>query len=279
MWSALDLFVRHAIGGMRSIARNPRKDKGLYNLNPNGTPFGERCSCLLQSTWNRLPPVSFLSSFFAPTAVMHANPFSTRFIQPGAIEYQRFDGGSVSELAQRLLTITSKRVAIVGPHGSGKSTLVANLVAEFRSMLPETELHALRFSSEQSPRAALTASMAEWTSDSLVILDGYEQLSFWSRLLVGRSASKRGITLVATAHNHLRDFETLWETSVTETSSHWVVQQLLQQAARPEMASTLLASEDWARSREKHRQNLRESLFDMYDWYHAQSQSSSQPEA
>ena len=202
---------------------------------------------------------------------MRANPFSTRFIQPGALQYQRFDGGSVSDLAQRLLTMPAKKGAIIGPHGSGKSTLVAHLATEFQSMLPQTEIHALRFSSGKSPKAGLSASMSQWSSASIVILDGYEQLGFWSRLLINRFASRRDLTLVATAHDHIRGFETLWETSVTETSSKWVVQQLLQQAERPEMASSLLASEDWARSRDKHRQNLRESLFDMYDWYHTQS--------
>jgi len=204
--------------------------------------------------------------------VMHANPFSTRFIQPGSIDYQRFDGGTVVELAQLILKLPSKRAAIVGPHGSGKSTLLASLVFEFQSLCPETEVHLLRFSSEQSPRADMSASMAAWASASIVILDGYEQLGIWSRLRVGQRATSRAVTLLATAHTGIPGFETLWETSVTETSSRWVVQQLLEQIATPEMVTDLLASDDWARSREIHGQNLRESLFDMYDWYCSRNQ-------
>ncbi len=198
---------------------------------------------------------------------MHANPFSTRFIQPGAIDYQRFDGGTVSELAQQFLELPSKRASIIGPHGSGKSTLLANLVSEFQSLRPNTQIHALRFSTERSPRVALYESMSAWTADSIVILDGYEQLGFWSRLQINRKATTQAIALLATAHQDIRGFQTVWETSVTETSSRWVVQRLLQQTARPEMATDLLASEAWALSRDRHQQNLRESLFDMYDWY------------
>lgn len=198
---------------------------------------------------------------------MHANPFSTRFIQPGAIEYQRFDGGTINELAQQFLELPSKRGSIIGPHGSGKSTLLANLVSEFQSLRPNTQIYALRFSTERSPRAALHDSMSAWTSESIVILDGYEQLSFWSRFQVNRRVARQSIVLLATAHQVIRGFHTLWETSVTETSSRWVVERLLQQTVRPEMATDLLASEAWALSRSRHQQNLRESLFDMYDWY------------
>ena len=204
---------------------------------------------------------------------MHANPFSTRFIQPGAIDYQRFDGGTVNELAQQFVALPSKRGSIIGPHGSGKSTLLANLVFEFESMRPNTQIHALRFSTERSPRKALCESISEWTAESIVILDGYEQLGFWSRWQVNRRASRQSIALLVTAHQVIRGFHTLWETSVTETSSRWVVQRLLQETARPEIATDLLASEAWEISRNRHQQNLRESLFDMYDWYQCRNQA------
>jgi ABC-type branched-subunit amino acid transport system ATPase component len=204
---------------------------------------------------------------------MHANPFSTRFIQPGAIEYQRFDGGTVKELAQQFLELPSKRGSIIGPHGSGKSTLLANLICEFQSLRTNTQIHALRFSTERSPRTALCESMSEWKTESIVVLDGYEQLGFWSRMQINRRASRQGITLLATAHQVIHGFQTLWETSVTETSSHWVVHRLLQQSVRPETATDLLASEAWEISRSRHQQNLRESLFDMYDWYQSRNQA------
>ncbi|MCY2985030.1 MAG: hypothetical protein NTY15_15505 [Planctomycetota bacterium] len=204
---------------------------------------------------------------------MHANPFSTRFIQPGAIDYQRFDGGTVNELAQKFLELPTKRGSIIGPHGSGKSTLLANLVSEFQSLRPNTQIHSLRFSTDRSPRKALLESISSWTEDSIVILDGYEQLGFWSRLQVNRRARRQSIALLATAHQVIRGFQTLWETSVTETSSRWVVQRLLQETVHPEMATDLLASETWALSRSRHQQNLRESLFDMYDWYQGRKQA------
>jgi len=207
---------------------------------------------------------------------MLTNPFSTRFIQPGAIDYQRFDGGTVNELARQILKLPTKRAAIIGPHGSGKSTLLANLVSDFQSLCSRTEIRLLRFSSEQSPRAALSASMPTWALASIVILDGYEQLGCWSRLRVERRATRRAVTLLATAHSRIRGFETLWEATVTEESSRWVIQQLLEQSKSSEIVTDLLASADWAYSRKKHGQNLRESLFDMYDWYRSRIQNSSE---
>ena len=199
---------------------------------------------------------------------MHkANPFSTRFIQPGAIAYQCFDGSTVGDLAERFLQLRSKRGSIVGPHGSGKSTLVASLAMEFNALRPETKIHPLRFSTDQFASRSLNRSVLEWTRSSVVILDGYEQLRFWSRLMVDWIARSRSISILATAHGPLRGFETIWETSVNETSSRWVVEQLLQHSGPSLGANVLLQSDDWARSRAKHGQNLRESLFDMYDWW------------
>ena len=198
---------------------------------------------------------------------MQTNPFSTRFIQPGAIPYQCFDGSTVSELVERFLQLSTKRGSIVGPHGSGKSTLVASIILVLGARRPETKIHQLRFSTDQLASRSLKRSIADWTRSSIVILDGYEQLRFWSRLMVEWAARLRSISILATAHQPLRGFETVWETSVNNASSRWVVEQLLQQTGPLKGADELLQSEDWARSRAAHGQNLRESLFDMYDWW------------
>lgn len=52
------------------------------------------------------------------------NPFSSRFIRPGAIEF-RCDEATLDALGRRLLT--ERRCQLTGPHGSGKSTLLYSL--------------------------------------------------------------------------------------------------------------------------------------------------------
>lgn len=203
---------------------------------------------------------------YSQTIAMPPNPFSTRFIQPGAISYECFDG-TVTELAERFLKLQSKRGSIIGPHGSGKSTLVASLESRFEAFLPDSKIHPLRFSTDSSASRSLKTSVRQWTPFSIAILDGYEQLRFWSRFTIEWIARARSISILATAHRPVRGFETIWETSVNESSSKWVVEQLMQQAGVLNSANELLQSDAWSRSRAKHGQNLRESLFDMYDWW------------
>ena len=124
---------------------------------------------------------------------MQPNPFSTRFIQPGAISYECFDGGTVTELAEHILKLPSKRGIIVGPHGSGKSTLVASLVLKLPSIASHSRIHSLRFSTDNSAAQSLNTAVKEWTPHSIAILDGYEQLRFWSRLRVEKIARARSM--------------------------------------------------------------------------------------
>ena len=208
---------------------------------------------------------------------MRPNPFATRFIQPGAISYQCFDGGNVAQLAQRFLELPSKRGIVIGPHGSGKSTLIASLVDELSILLPESQIHHLRFSTDRPAWRSLLVSTRQWTRSSIVVLDGYEQLKYGTRFFVERTARTRSISILATAHQPVRGFEPIWTTSVSESSSHWVVEQLLQQAGHPADAMELLKSEAWTRSRAMHGQNLRESLFDMYDWWQSSTARRSPP--
>jgi polynucleotide 5'-kinase involved in rRNA processing len=56
-----------------------------------------------------------------------SNPFATRWTRPGAVPFDFDRRGAVDELVERLAE-SDWRGAIVGPHGSGKSTLVAALL-------------------------------------------------------------------------------------------------------------------------------------------------------
>ena len=57
------------------------------------------------------------------------NPFSTRHVRPGAIGY-RFPAGKSAAVLIARLEKNDWQGQIVGPHGSGKSALVATLIAE-----------------------------------------------------------------------------------------------------------------------------------------------------
>src|SRR5262245_62831976 len=102
-----------------------------------------------------------------------SNPFSTRFVRPGAIPYQFVDGADVAALATRLEG-QGWWGQIVGPHGSGKSTLLATLLPELRRRrrVVVVELHADR-------RRFLELA---WSREpTLLVVDGHEQLGWWAR--------------------------------------------------------------------------------------------------
>ncbi len=61
--------------------------------------------------------------------IQWTNPFATRFVAPGIIPWVAVDQGapSLELLAARLTQDFRNRAEIVGPHGSGKSTLMRHL--------------------------------------------------------------------------------------------------------------------------------------------------------
>jgi hypothetical protein len=59
-------------------------------------------------------------------ATIHDNPFATRYVRPGRIDY-RFQAGQDAERLIERLRSQHWWGEIVGPHGSGKSTLVETL--------------------------------------------------------------------------------------------------------------------------------------------------------
>jgi len=201
---------------------------------------------------------------------MSSNPFSSRFIQPGAIEYEFFERDSIQSLSDRFLALRSRRGMIVGPHGTGKSTLLDALHKDLLIRCPDVSLVHERFSRTPDSSSGQRVSTSDWPRDSIVILDGYEQVSLWSRWWIQTACWQKRIRLLVTAHQPLRSFDLLWRTSVDEQSAEWIVRHMLQLSNQEDWEATLpllLSSKEWSDSRARHGQNIRETLFDMYDWW------------
>jgi len=218
-----------------------------------------------------------------------SNPFCSRFLQPGHIPFCFPGTESISQLADRIRAPLGKRatrsrksqaalrLSIVGPHGSGKSTLLHQLCQELRgnrqsNCRSDSGLVVLHSSSNKL--AALRAILGRIHRDQWCLIDGYEQIPRWAQFLLVAWAKPRGVALCVTAHRLPWMFQTLWETRVDAHVESHVIECLLANVAakdggRSSVISDLLQSPHWAVSRQKHQENLRESLFDMYDWWQA----------
>lgn len=185
------------------------------------------------------------------------NPFSACCTRPGAIPYLFPQGQSAASLLEQLQA-DGWWGQILGPHGTGKSTLLAALIAAIQQSGRATiliELHdgARRLPGGLAPLSALTAG-------ALVIVDGYEQLSRWSRWRLKRFCRERSLGLLVTTHRSV-GLPLLCRTE----SSLALAQELIDQLS-PGWAS-------WVSRREVeeryafHGGNLRELLFDLYDRY------------
>jgi hypothetical protein len=110
--------------------------------------------------------------------------------------------------------------------------------------------------------------MGNWKPFELLMLDGIEQLNWWRRNQIVTKCRRINMSILATSHGKIRGFHELWRTETSDESAEWVVTELLGNEEENTLAKELLTSETWRKTREKHGQNLRETLFDLYDWWH-----------
>ena len=210
-----------------------------------------------------------------------ANPFSTKFVCPGAIPYQFPCRGSERELAEKLRRV--RFGAIVGPHGTGKSTLIRSLRSELTTQflhIAEIQLHG-REAVLETERLAFTASLP-WSAfrharvqaksvvqtqrdlpaDGLLIVDGGEQLSTLARWGVIRTARNKNQTVLITCHRDLAGVQTLYRTSIDPDLVRKLADQLLLGATPQQrrVVDDVLAQQDWSKLT-----NLRDFWFELYD--------------
>ena len=173
------------------------------------------------------------------------NPFAVDRVL--AVRYKP-QGCTWDELLARLKSLRY-RAAIVGPHGTGKTTLLEDLAPRLRSRgflttfvrLDSTEPRLGPNQWEQVDAAG---------AGHVLLLDGAEQLSLpqWLRL---RFRARRAGGLVITTHRPGR-LPTLLRTSTSPA----LLSQILDELGIPFDAAELFA---------RHRGNLRNALWDLYD--------------
>lgn len=196
---------------------------------------------------------------------LRSNPFATRYTRPGEIAFLFPPGQSAGTVAAAL-----KKAGwwgeIVGPHGSGKSTLLAALRPELMAHGRQVVHFALSQGERQLPTGGSRDPGAggqdpdTWSEQTQVVIDGYEQLSWWNKRKIQRLCRQRGAGLLITAHEPC-GLPTLLKTAPSLELAQSIVRQLLP------AGDATISAEDVAAAYDHHPTNLREMLFHLYDLY------------
>ena len=188
------------------------------------------------------------------------NPFTAKSLRPGTIAFVFEDGKSIEWVADRLDLYTGSG-QIVGPHGTGKSTLLSELTSRFQSN--NVPLRVARLTRVQRKLPWSLLELMRLTQGTQIIVDGFEQVSCWRRCAVRWIAAWRKSGLLVTTHGSLAGFPILYDTSGSSAHAPTVVKQLLsrQEPVRDVPIDVI------RQAVVEHRGNIREALFSLYDWF------------
>lgn len=184
------------------------------------------------------------------------NPFCSKRIRPGAIPFYFPEGESVETLLQRLEG-NQWNGEIIGPHGTGKSTLLAAILPALQERKKVVHLEL------QDGVRALPLLYEEYElmdSETVMAIDGYEQLSYWSRRRLRKRSRTQGFGIVVIAHVSY-DYPLLYQTASELSTARMLVRRLLE--------NTIVQIPDSMVEERFHQYhgNVREMLFSLYDDY------------
>ena len=185
------------------------------------------------------------------------NPFCTRRVRPGALPFI-FPPGENAETLVRRLRENGWWGEIVGEHGAGKSALLAALVPAIHRAGRKTLLVELHDAQRRLPLDL--DGQYRLNPFDLLIVDGYEQLGRWNRFRLKRLCRRRGWGLLVAVHASV-GIPKIYRVVATGELAAEIVDRLMAGQSPPFDAAELAGC--FAR----HRGNLRETLFDLYDLY------------
>jgi hypothetical protein len=215
------------------------------------------------------------SSSMLPPPSRATNPFATCWTKPGALAYH-FNSGQDAEQLIKQLAASEWRGAILGLHGSGKSTLIETLKPVLLAAGLEIRTICLRDAQRSLPTKLLTDSFPRGATGSaggcvpvahtiswcapriLLIIDGYEQLGRVQRWRLHRRCRRASIGLLVTSH-----LPTGLPTLITLAPDLSLVQKLVDSLRKH--APTPITPNDVAASHASCGSNVRELFFDLYD--------------
>lgn len=189
-----------------------------------------------------------------PSPRLPTNPFATRFTRPGMLPPLDERGAPLDAACLARGLEAGAVVVIEGPHGHGKSTLLAALLAAAHDAGRETTLVRVRtpLDAWKPVAAALLARRG-----SCLGCDGWERTPPGTAVLVRWIAALRRLSVVLTAHRPLG----LPVLAHCGTSPRL----LAELVARLPGHGGLIGPEDIDDAFARHAGNLREALYDLYD--------------
>ena len=194
------------------------------------------------------------------------NPFATCYVRPGAMPFLFPPAVDAASLVGRFQA-HGWLGSIVGPHGSGKSTLLETLRPELRRTGRRVTSIALHDGERSLPRSFPRPSPSAQT---ILVVDGYEQLSAWNRWRLQRRCHREGCGLLVTSHRPTRLPELFRTAADCELLQRLVARLLAEQLFAeqlPSEAGISSSTTDIRQAFARHGENLREasSFYDLHE--------------
>lgn len=184
-----------------------------------------------------------------------ANPFATRHVRPGEIAPLTATAARRDVSALRAeIEAAGGNAEIVGPHGTGKSTLLAALAADLAT---ENRLAGRVQIRSSRDLVAVLRLVRRARRGATACLDGWDRLGWAARTGVRILARLVGCRLMVTSHRPAG-----LDVSVPTAASRPLLEAIV--AELPDHGG-LIQPADIADAYARHGGNLRESLADLYD--------------
>jgi hypothetical protein len=192
------------------------------------------------------------------------NPFCSRHVRPGATSY-RFAAGESLDAVLTRLEEHAWRGEIVGPHGSGKSSLLTVLVPALQAAGRNVQWFELHDGQRKLPEG--WDAPEQCPAGTILVIDGYEQLVASCKRQILKTTARQQCGVVVTAHA-ASGLPPIVHTSTTLALAQDIVVELM--AGRP----AVITRDDVADCFGTSGGNLREMLFALYDRYEARTRQS-----